>query len=167
MNTSGGRLLRSYFVIAVRNLLRHRVYSAINLLGLAIGMAVCCLILLFVRYELDWDQDHPQVDQLYRILRETRRPNGTKTTATLTSGPLGPTILKTSPEVDAAVRMNRWSTWTEYGDFGRDEGIALVDPSFLTVLPPAPSAGRSRDGAQPSLHRRDHRSNGSAVLWGR
>ena len=51
-------MIRNYLTVALRNLRRHKGYSAINVLGLAIGMASCVLILLYVQDELAYDQHH-------------------------------------------------------------------------------------------------------------
>ena len=51
-------MLRNYLTVALRHLLRHKLYSAINISGLAIGMACCILILLSVRHELSYDRFH-------------------------------------------------------------------------------------------------------------
>lgn len=60
-------MFRNYLKIAVRNLLKHRGYSAINVLGLAIGIACFLLILLYVRDELSYDRYHEDADRIYRI----------------------------------------------------------------------------------------------------
>lgn len=60
-------MLRNYMIVALRNLLRHRVYSAVNLGGLAVGMACCLLILLYVRFELSYDDFHENGDRIYRV----------------------------------------------------------------------------------------------------
>ncbi|MCB0836767.1 MAG: ABC transporter permease [Bacteroidetes bacterium] len=60
-------MLKNYLVIAYRNLLRHKVFSLINILGLAIGMAVCLLIFQFVSFEVSYDQFHKYKSDIYRI----------------------------------------------------------------------------------------------------
>ncbi len=59
-------MIRNYFKIAWRNLLKSKGYSAINILGLAIGMAVCLLIMLFVQHELSYDRYHAHAERVYR-----------------------------------------------------------------------------------------------------
>ena len=59
-------MIRNYFKIAWRNLVKSKGYSAINILGLAIGMTVCLLIMLFVQHELSYDQYHAKADRIYR-----------------------------------------------------------------------------------------------------
>lgn len=65
-------MLRNYLLVALRNLMRHRAYSFINIVGLAVGIACCLLILLFVQDELNYDRFHDKADRIYDILRETR-----------------------------------------------------------------------------------------------
>ena len=60
-------MLKNYFTVALRSLRRHKGYSAINIVGLAAGMACCLLILLFVRDELAYDRFHENADRIYRI----------------------------------------------------------------------------------------------------
>ncbi|MGD1890958.1 MAG: ABC transporter permease, partial [Cyclobacteriaceae bacterium] len=70
-------MLKNYLKIALRNLGRYRQMTIINILGLAVGMAACILILLFVQYELSYDRYHENVDRIYRISREFLDPDGT------------------------------------------------------------------------------------------
>lgn len=60
-------MLKNYFKIAFRNIIRHKAYAAINISGLAIGMASCILILLWVQNELSFDRFHANANELYRI----------------------------------------------------------------------------------------------------
>lgn len=73
-------MLRNYFKIAWRNLLRHKAFSGINILGLAIGMAACLLILQYVAYELSYDNFHTKGDRIYRV-RQDRYNDGKLSTA--------------------------------------------------------------------------------------
>ena len=61
-------MLKSYFKVALRNLLNNRVYSLINIGGLAIGIATSVLILLWVGDELSYDRYHTHADRLYRTI---------------------------------------------------------------------------------------------------
>jgi len=68
-------MLKNYFKITWRNLVRHRSYAIINILGLAIGIAACLLILQYVYYELSYDQFHQKKDRVYRVIQD-RYDNG-------------------------------------------------------------------------------------------
>ncbi len=62
-------MLKSYFQIAIRNLLVNKLFSAINIFGLAIGLAICFLILLFVRHEQTYDKYYEDAENIYRVTR--------------------------------------------------------------------------------------------------
>ena len=63
-------MLKNYLKIALRNIRRHKGYSFINIAGLAIGMAACILILLWVQDELSYDRFHKKSNHLYRVFAE-------------------------------------------------------------------------------------------------
>ncbi len=69
-------MIKNYLTIALRNLAKYRQITIINILGLAIGMAACIIILLFVQYELSYDRYHQNADQIYRISREWKNQDG-------------------------------------------------------------------------------------------
>ena len=60
-------LLSSYVKTAIRNIARHRIYSAINIIGLSIGLAFCILTFLFVHNEWTYDAFHENADRIYRV----------------------------------------------------------------------------------------------------
>ena len=60
-------MLANYLKVAFRNLAKHKGYTAINIAGLAVGMASCLLILLYVQHELSYDRYHEKADHLYRV----------------------------------------------------------------------------------------------------
>ena len=59
-------MLRNYLIVAYRNLMRHKVYSLINVAGLSIGIAFCILAFLYVRHEWAYDTFHKNADRIYR-----------------------------------------------------------------------------------------------------
>jgi putative ABC transport system permease protein len=65
-------MLRSYLTLAVRTLRRHLGYTAVNVIGLTLGLACCAVVTVFVQYELSWDTHHEDADRTYRILRDYR-----------------------------------------------------------------------------------------------
>ncbi|MEK6477009.1 ABC transporter permease [Catalinimonas sp. 4WD22] len=72
-------MLKNYFKIALRNLLKNKVFSFINILGLAIGIAACLLILQYVQWELSYDDFHANKENLYRV-KQSRYNKGILTT---------------------------------------------------------------------------------------
>src|SRR3954451_789918 len=63
-------MLKNYFKIAWRNIERHKAYSAINILGLAIGIAACLLILQYVSFELSFENFQVNRDRIYRVQQD-------------------------------------------------------------------------------------------------
>nr|HNH29149.1 ABC transporter permease [bacterium] len=69
-------MISNYIKIALRNLLKHKLYSVINILGLAVGIAACLVIMIFIKDELSYDRHHPQADRIHRITRSWNNANG-------------------------------------------------------------------------------------------
>ena len=97
-------MIRNYFKIAFRSLLKRKGYSFINVLGLAIGMAVCLLIGLFIQSELSYDQWHSKGDNVYRVALERRYP-GRSTSYSIIPSSIGESIQKEYPEVKESTRL--------------------------------------------------------------
>src|SRR5688572_19401912 len=76
-------MIRNYLTIAFRTLLRNKVFSFINIFGLALGLACSMLILLWVHNEVTWDRFHPNIDQLYRVYINKPSDNGIYTQKTV------------------------------------------------------------------------------------
>ncbi|SDM72603.1 putative ABC transport system permease protein [Catalinimonas alkaloidigena] len=96
-------MLRNYLLIAWRNLWKNKVFSLINLLGLAVGMAACVLILQYVRFERSYDDFHQHAADLYRI--SARSEAGAARQTPLTPHRLGPALKAEVPEVVRATRL--------------------------------------------------------------
>ncbi len=71
-------MLKNYFKIAWRNITRHKVYTAINVFGLALGICACMVIYLITSYEFSFDRFHPDKESIYRIVGEMQRSTGEK-----------------------------------------------------------------------------------------
>ncbi len=97
-------MLKNYLKIAFRNLLKQRFYSVINVLGLAIGLAACLLITLFVLDEISYDRYHSNADQIYRA-RLSYSLGGQSGDFPIAAAPLARTMAETYPEVENAVRF--------------------------------------------------------------
>ena len=127
----GPTMLKNYIVIALRNMRRHPGYAFINMGGLAVGMACCLLILLYVQDELSYDQFHKKADQIYRVVTNK---------STSTPGPLAPTVAETFPDVERTVRLYAFNVWGELGllSYGDrtfyEEHFYMSDPSFFEVF---------------------------------
>jgi len=138
-------MLRNYLKIAVRNLLRNRLYSLINIFGLASGMACCLLILGYVGDELGYDRFHEKGERIYRVIREDTSAQGSIFGPNI-SGGLAPALLSDLPEVERAVRVNShgsrpsefwedyWQSWVRHGEKVLPVRICDADPDFLELF---------------------------------
>jgi putative ABC transport system permease protein len=91
-------MLKNYFNIALRNLLRHRAFSFINICGLAVGIACAILILLWVQYEFSYDTFHEHKGEIYRITTSTETGSG-KVISPTCPRPLGRALVENLPGV--------------------------------------------------------------------
>ncbi|TAE42075.1 MAG: FtsX-like permease family protein [Runella slithyformis] len=97
-------MLRNYLKIAVRNLLQNKGFSAINIFGLAVGIACCLLITLYVVDELSYDRYHQKADRMYRLNLAVKFGGKEELVAT-TADMLGPTLKKDYPQVENYARV--------------------------------------------------------------
>ena len=128
-------MVRNYFTVAVRNLLRHKVYSLINVAGLAIGMACCAVILLHVNGESSYDGFHQDADRVYRLAVRKTSPKEIRVDANPPL-PLVRSLLDQYPEVAHATMIFRHArVLVEIGGRKAYEGARLAtDPGFLEVF---------------------------------
>ncbi|MEM8907081.1 MAG: ABC transporter permease, partial [Bacteroidota bacterium] len=103
--------MNTYFKIGWRNFKRYRLLSTLNIVGLAIGIAACLIILQYVRQELSYDRFYPQADHIYRINTVWHNPEKNVRYAT-SPPPLAAAIAAELPEVAATCRVYKWSDFT-------------------------------------------------------
>jgi len=96
----------SYIKVALRALVKQRLYAFINIAGLAVGVTTCILILLFVRYENSYDEFHPKSGQIYRLGLQGKMGDD-EFTMGLSAAPAGPTMKEDFPEIVDYVRIRQ------------------------------------------------------------
>src|SRR4030095_1606191 len=99
-------MLKNYFIIAWRNMLRNKTFSIIKVIGLSIGLMVCMLILMYTKDELSFDQFHRNNANIYRIIQTWTFGNDPPQTLGITNAILGETYAKQIPEIEEYVRVN-------------------------------------------------------------
>jgi putative ABC transport system permease protein len=100
-------MIDNYFKIAIRNLMRHKVFSLLNILGLAVGFAAFIFIFMFVRNELRYDRFYEKADRIYRIA--VRASIGdTKIRQTYSSAITFRRLLEDFPEIESGVKFLNW-----------------------------------------------------------
>jgi len=100
--TSDSDMLKNYLKIALRNLLKYKGYSLINIGGLAIGIACCLLIALWVVYELSYDRFHANAGRIYRVAEIFREDGKIVEESAGIPFPVGPTLREAFPNLNAA-----------------------------------------------------------------
>lgn len=102
-------LISNYIKVAFRSIVRNKVFAAINLFGLAVGLTVSALIYLHVDDELKYNRLYPEVETLYRVMEHQTYSDGYILTTTATPGLLAEALVQEIPEVSKATRL----TWQE------------------------------------------------------
>lgn len=95
----------SHLVIAIRQLSSQRLYTAINVGGLALGLAAAMLVGLYVRHELSYDRYHANADRIYRFARTVSLPSGTTIFDASMPAPAGPALAVDFPQIEKVARL--------------------------------------------------------------
>jgi putative ABC transport system permease protein len=125
-------MIKNYLKIAGRNIIKNKLFSIINIMGLAIGLACSMLILLWVQDELSFDKFHTNHATIYRVLQHM--PFTEETTWAINQGPLAQALEDEVPEVEMAVRTSRIGFQLKYNDKEFNEGGIIADSSFLEMF---------------------------------
>src|SRR5688500_17861627 len=116
-------MLYNYLKVALRNLLRNKVFSLINIFGLALGMTCCVLIVLWVQDELSFDRFHKNTDQLVRLISMQHYPGTDDLVTQSGNGRIVPAMVAEFPEVARGIRMS----WNQLELFNEGDKTFKVD----------------------------------------
>ncbi|HYG17287.1 MAG TPA: ABC transporter permease [Ohtaekwangia sp.] len=132
-------MLKNYFIIAFRNLLKHKTFSVINIFGLSVGIACCVLLALYIKDAFSYEKHFEGYENIYRITGTLTSPEGREDKMPRTSPPVAMTMLEEFPELESATRLVnppeveqhllRFQDKTFYEDLGY-----LVDSTFFDVF---------------------------------
>jgi len=131
----GSFLLGNYARIALRQMRRQKAYSFITIAGLAVGLACCILMMLWVKDELGFDRFHAYRDSIYRLVTETKSETAVTLDARAPT-PIGPAAKTDFPEILDFCRYRTNKTYgIRFGDKAFfDDVIGIADPSFFTLF---------------------------------
>ncbi|HKK44179.1 MAG TPA: FtsX-like permease family protein [Balneolaceae bacterium] len=126
-------MLKNYLKIAWRNLFKHKGYTFINIIGLAVGIAVCTLIFKYVHYELSYDTFHQKANRTYRLTMDLNKSH-----IAVTPSLLLPTMTK-YPEVETGVRLYPASNYSSFAvryknKVFEEKRFAYADSTFFDVF---------------------------------
>jgi putative ABC transport system permease protein len=130
-------MFHNYLTVALRNLVRNKLYAAINIIGLAVGFAAALFIAVFVRHELSYDNFMPGVEHIYNIhsiFEQTDRAPLVVDTATVANDLAG-TFETALPSVEAVARLAIGPMQMKRGDVQAFEQIYWADAKIFSVLP--------------------------------
>lgn len=130
-------MIGNYLLLAIRNLERHKLFATVNVISLAVGMAVALLILNYVVFEQSYDSMHPDKERLYRVEAQFYEGNTLTDDWATSSYGYGPAMKRTIPEVEQVVRfdMNNTEQIVRYGDRQyRENSVTSVDPSMFEMF---------------------------------
>lgn len=126
-------MIQSYIRIALRYLIKHRVYSLINILGLAAGITSCVLIFLFAKHELTYDAFHRDADRIFLVQKHRTTALGLKILGD-TWTPLLPALIRDVSGVENGVRMWSSKRWVQLNERKFEEEVTYADPDILKVF---------------------------------
>ncbi len=153
-------MLKSFWKTAWRNMIRHRVFAVINILGLALGICFCLIIFLVVRYEFSFDRFHPDGDRIYRVGRVFRIGGLETWNASRVMPPLPASMKKGIPGVETVAGFfGDWSPKITVPG-SRNEAVSpldrsswvetlIIDPGYFSIFPYRWLAGNAASLKQP------------------
>ena len=128
-------MFRNYLKVAFRNLIRHKGYSFINILGLATGMTACLLILYYVKYEKSYDRFYENSERIYRLRYERTDQAGESVRFASCCPPAGLKIRQKFPEVEKVARLFRYKASVSYLENKFiEERMYFAEPDFFGIF---------------------------------
>ena len=130
-------MIRNYLNVAVRNLLKHKFYTGINILGLSVGVTCFLLIFLYVQHELSYDRFHTDADDIYRMDFEGSL-NGDDFIIAVASAPAAEALVADFPEIIDGIRFRQRGDYLVKRKNGietiKEEGSVFVDHNFFNFF---------------------------------
>ncbi|MFC2111675.1 FtsX-like permease family protein [Bacteroidota bacterium] len=129
-------MLRNYFTVAIRNLVRQRGFSIINILGLTIGLTVSALIILYIVHELGYDRFHKNSNRIYRVAIDGEI-SGQPLNVAVSSPPFGPNLMNDYPEIENFVRIDQVNASALIAIADQkfyEQDVLFTDSSFFEIF---------------------------------
>lgn len=131
-------MLQNYFKVALRNILKHKFFSIINIVGLVIGMSCCLMIFVYVQDELSYDRFHQGYENIYRIGLHGR-VSGQEIMTSNSSLPVGPAMKNEIPGIEESLRLRLTTFGSGFAMRNEDkifteEKIFFADSNFFTFF---------------------------------
>ncbi|MEP7165571.1 MAG: ABC transporter permease [Ferruginibacter sp.] len=127
-------MFRNYLKVAFRNLTKHKGHSFINILGLAVGITCCILVMLFVKSEFSYDKFHQKSDRLYRAWVREKYEKQDDIIDIVTPLPLAPALQASYPEIESTCRVFNFNSLVKTNEQSFNEDMRMVDSSFFRLF---------------------------------
>ena len=128
-------MIKNFFLIAFRNLFKHKIFSFINIFGLAIGIAASLLIFQYVRFELSYDRFEANSDRIYRIQLDRYNQGKLSTQWAAGAAGIGPIVKDAFPEVESLARLRSTNGIVAYKNLEfREEKLFFANDNFLPMF---------------------------------
>jgi putative ABC transport system permease protein len=128
-------MFKNYLKTALRNLFKHKVFSLINIFGLAIGMAACLLILQYVSFELSYDNFHTNADRIYRLQQNRYNKGELSTQWAAGAAGVGLALKQALPEVETFAKLIPSGGVLSFEDKKfREERVYFANDDFLPMF---------------------------------
>ena len=149
-------MFRHHFTFALRALAAHKLYTAINLIGLTICLACVMTVAMYVRHEFSFDRHFTKADRIYRMGTIARATDGSDLVLAGSYVPLGPAMETDFPEVIESARVYVTNGTFRIGDKFLRESYSWVDPEIFDLIRGQGPCGRSLNGPDRTEHIRAH-----------
>lgn len=136
-------MFRSHFIIAWRNITRHKTYTFINVAGLALGACACIVIFLITSYELSFDTFHPGKEHIYRVMAGVTENSGNKSHFAKLPFPLSPAARQEIPGLGTIASITPWSAKitvpdgahpAKHFDSHTEGATGIAEPSWFNIF---------------------------------
>ena len=128
-------MIKSYFTTALRNIFKHKIFSLINIFGLAIGIAACLLILQYVRFELSYDNFHEKGDRIFRVQQNRYNDGKLSTQWAAGAAGIGPAAKQSIPEIESFAKLTKTGGVILYNNEKfREERMYFANDAFLPMF---------------------------------
>ncbi len=127
-------MLKNYLKIAFRTLLKHKTFSAINLIGLAVSLAVCLLLIAFVRHQQRFDRFHANADRIYRVITDIHDSNIGNIGVATSPGPMAEALRASYPNIAATARLRKLGAKATYENKSFAFSGFYSEPGFFDLF---------------------------------
>ena len=131
-------MIRNYFKIAFRSLIRNKAFTTINVLGLVLGISFSTMLYTYVSNELSYDSFHQKSERTFRVLTIDKSVPDNPRTYGVTVSPFGPEVVSSLPEVEEMTRLHRFSGQViieiDEAKYNERSWFTTTDPNFFNVF---------------------------------